>query len=248
MPPLSARSLGIIAAGFLTAGGIVLLLLNPDIPAGRPAAPRSASASPTNAKLPHRYNDPETKLERVRLSAVYFIPRDRQGLAAPDWRETLQKALEETRAFHRLQFSGRSKLEYTIIETPLTGEREGLFYDGTDTNRGNPQAWRSIQQEVDRRLGRLPMDQDALHARLILYEGVGALGGERAILVSSGYLRTPYAASTVYHELGHVFGLPDAYEYGHGTPLDEDIMGLGRTRPIGEVYLSEQAKRGMGLD
>lgn len=42
-------------------------------------------------------------------------------------------------------------------------------------------------------------------------------------------------------------GLEDAYEYEHGSPLEEDIMGLGRNKPIGEAYLSEKAKRGMGI-
>jgi len=244
----SPRTLVWIAAGLAAAGGIFILLAGGSGMPGSPATTSPQSAPRVARVAPHRFGEPEILLETVFIEALYFVPRDRRALPEETWRPRLAEALEEMRAFHRLQFSGRSTLIWRIVPDAVSGNRDGAFYDGLDTSRGNPDAWERIGEELDRRLGPLPAPQNgALNIRLVLYEGVGALGGEQLILASSGYVGLPYASSVLYHELGHVFGLEDAYEYEHGTPLDEDIMGLGRNKPIGQAYLSEKAKRGMGL-
>lgn len=221
----------------------------------RAAPKRSPSPLPGDmvgmGVAPHVAGSSALLLSSVELSVLYFMPRDRTNLAWDGWREHAEKALKEMRAFHHLQFRGASQLSYTIQPEPIIGDHDGAFYDSGDTARGNLHAWETIREELARKLGDLPQKTSSFQVHLVLYEGVGALGGDHQILVSSGYLRSPvervHASSVFYHELGHTFGLEDAYEYEHGTPLDEDIMGLGRNKPIGQVYLSEKAKEKLGI-
>ena len=242
------RTIAIAAAGIAILGGIVFLLSAETRPL-RISIPSPTSGAAVLAS-PHVAGDEKMSLERIKLSVVYFVPRDRQELIKKDWADVIKKPLEEMRAFHRLQFHGRSELVYTVLPDPVIGEKNAAVYDGTDTNRGNPHAWTMIRDELNGRLGEIRDDDvggGSFVVRLVLYEGVGALGGERQILVSSGYLKTDYTASVFSHELGHTFGLEDAYDYTSGAPQEEDVMGLGRQKPIGQVYLSEKAKQQLGI-
>lgn len=55
------------------------------------------------------------------------------------------------------------------------------------------------------------------------------------------------------HEFYHTLGVPDGYEErkNNGVSIalstSNDIMGLGRTRPIGGTYLSKEVLNGLGL-
>lgn len=242
--PLPIRTVLLVVAGVAAIGGTFVLLASK----GREAPGKIPIVQPaTSAQTPHVAGDENLTLENVVLDVTYFVPRDRQEFMLAEWRGSVEKAAEQVRAFHRLQFRDVSRLSYRIREKPVIGERDGFVYDSSDTNRGNPNAWETIREELRRRLGSPEQAGETFTVRFVLYEGVGALGGVDQILISSGYLRTDYAASVVYHELGHTFGLKDAYTYDHGTPTDEDIMGLGRNRPIGQTYLSENAKRELGV-
>ena len=202
------------------------------------------------AATPHVAGDASLLLARVILHVVYVVPRDRTMLAWNGWEEKARPALEAVRAFHRLQFRGLSELTYEFVPGMVIGEQDGAVYDSSDTARGNPHAWQAIREELDRRMP-LPTDKQTFHVRAVLYEGVGALGGENQIFISSAYLRNASTgfdpASVMYHELGHAFGLEDAYDYEHGAPSNEDIMGLGRQKPIGQAYLSDTAKKLLGI-
>lgn len=235
----------LIIGGLAVLGGIVFFL--------RFGRLFHESAAPTplveRVSRPHVVGDPAIRLDRVHLIAVYFVPRDAEPWR--EWRDHIEPVLRRVQAFHRLQFRDASVLTYAIHPEPVIGEYDTAWYDGSDTSFGNPHAWEIIRAELDRRLGAVRQGDGIFEARLVLYEGVGALGGIDQILVSSGYLRSPIesirASAVFYHELGHVFGLKDAYTYEHGTPLDEDIMGMGRNRPIGQTYLSENAKKLLGI-
>ena len=239
------RTILIAIAGVVVLGGIVFFLGFGDLP--------HESATPVSSVegefRPHVVGDTALAIDRVKLSIVYFIPSDLPPWEG--WRNQLDPVLRQMQAFHRLQFRGASELTYEVRSEPVIGEHDSAFYDGADTRGGNPHAWETGREELTRRLGAMRQESGAFEARLVLYEGVGAMGGRDQILVSSGYLQIPVelprASSVFYHELGHVFGLEDAYTYEHGTPLDEDIMGLGRNRPIGQTYLSEKAKKELGI-
>ena len=240
------RTVIIAAAGIVALGGIVFLLFFEMRPVRVPT-PSPTPVFPVVRKIPHAVGNEEVVLRRVKLYVVYFVPRDRQGFIKKDWAYAMEEALGLMRAFHRLQFHGKSDLTYEIAREPIIGEKDALFYDSVDTNRGNPHAWETVRDELKKRFGETGNEEGIFPVRLVLYEGVGALGGNGQILVSSGYLGTNYTASTFYHELGHTFGLEDAYDYESGAASDEDVMGLGRQKPIGQVYLSDTAKRSLGI-
>lgn len=236
MLPLLFGFLAAVIAWYLLAPGT-------SVPPGEPHVTVPAGTEP------HVAGDPSRTLSRVHIRALYVVPRDRADLAWSEWPGSLRDVLGYMRAFHALQFRGASELTYDVTPSIVFGEQDGAFYDNEDTNRGNPHAWETLKDELQRRFGFIQEDGMVFNVRVVFYEGVGALGGEDQVLVSSGYLRQPaaMAASILYHELGHTFGLSDAYEYEHGAPLDEDIMGLGRNKPIGETYLSEKAKQELGI-
>ncbi|MDP3963065.1 MAG: hypothetical protein Q8Q39_01065 [bacterium] len=239
------RTILIAIAGIAVIGGIVFFVEFGNPPGESPMPVPSVEG----VSRPHVVDDSSIGLDRIRLVVVYFVPAD--VIPWEGWRERIVPALQEMEAFHRLQFRGSSELVHEIYTETIVGERDSAFYDGSDTARGNPHAWEAVREELNRRLGALRQDDGAFDARLVLFEGVGAVGGVDQILVSSGYLQSPVemprASAVFYHELGHVFGLKDAYTYEHGAPLDEDIMGLGRNRPIGQTYLSEKAKKELGI-
>lgn len=105
----------------------------------------------------------------------------------------------------------------------------------------------------------------------ILYEGVGSsatllVGNEAqpesdlvslpdnswpAFLVSRDYLSNDtyqdYGVTVFAHELGHTFGLKDQYAGPMSQPTSTDLMGSGRFRPLQYTYLSEEAKKSLGL-
>lgn len=114
--------------------------------------------------------------------------------------------------------------------------------------------------------------QDAYKVMAILYEGVGSSAtlfrtgtksinedtyvvedsGPPAFLVSRYYLGEPgfkdYGTTIFAHEFGHTLGLADAYNLVTSQPFSEDIMGLGRFRPIQHSYLSQDSKKVLGLE
>lgn len=55
------------------------------------------------------------------------------------------------------------------------------------------------------------------------------------------------------HEFYHTLGIPDGYEAGEENTmsadisLSNDIMGIGRTRPIDKVYISNEVLKKLGL-
>jgi hypothetical protein len=234
--------IGIAAASL---AGIIVLLGFDACYAPRSAGrniPLAATSTDANKKLPASVN----------IEVVYFIPKNMQDRVWPDWKTEAEKALQQMQAFHQLQFNGASKITYNIKPDPIIGEQDNYYYDGSDTHGGNLHAWGSVKGELERRLGASTgSDSHAINARLVLYEGVGAMGGKDFILVSSGYLRSKYmapvASSVIYHELGHVLGLEDKYDSSTGTPFGEDIMGSGREHPIEETYISNEEKRELGM-
>jgi hypothetical protein len=182
----------------------------------------------------------------IEVKAVYFVPKDKVSEVVPEWSLNAGQVLDEMQAFHNLQFGGKMNFQYGILPETIVGENNSVFYNGTDTGGGNPHAWSAVREELNRRLGEVSSTA-TFSVRLVIYEGVGAMGGNDTVLVSSGYLRSktyrPLAASIFYHELGHVMGLRDDYDYTTGSPRSDDIMGWGRIRPLGQTYISDANKK-----
>lgn len=150
-------------------------------------APRLYQYAGVVFQEPHRLGDAKRNIGRIRIAAVYFIPRDKQKDILPDWRDVITEHLEKTRAFHALQFQGRSDLAFSVYPEPVIGRLERLAYDTADTNRGNPKALLNISEELEERIFSFDGDlyqsdfwkkEEGIYPVLfILYEGVGAVGG-----------------------------------------------------------------------
>lgn len=106
------------------------------------------------------------------------------------------------------------------------------------------------------------------HPSVILYEGVGASAmllldkapkdlpkshvvavddsTPPAFLISdyffTGEAYKDYGVTIFAHEFGHIIGLMDAYNGDDGFSTGEDIMGMGRFKPLNATYLDENSR------
>lgn len=150
-------------------------------------APRLYEYAWLNFAAPHLAGDAQRTVERIRVSAVYFVPRDKEKDILDNWRAVLEEQLAKAQAFHSLQFQGRSSLVFSVYPEPIIGLDEHAVYDTADTNRGNPKALLNVSEELERRvfssggdLHRPDFPNGATGeypVLFILYEGVGAIGG-----------------------------------------------------------------------
>lgn len=202
----------------------------------------------------HYYLVPQVNVDRIKLEVVYFVPRDQ----TPDPRffETLKQAFVQIQQFHLREFSGASSLRFTLRNAPVIGRETAEFYDGADTARGNPGALSRIFKETAERVWRkggdsfdqqfTKRDEEELPVRVFVYQGVGASSGVLSAIVAYDYFTTTdHGATTLYHELLHNLGIPDAYDYDTGAAQADDIMGAGRTKPLLNTYVRDEIKRKM---
>ena len=149
-----------------------------------PLVYQEAVAFPSN---PHIYNNPDRSIKNIEIVVFYFVPKDRIMSQLADWREILERHLEELVSFHSLELRDTSDIHYTIYPQPVIGLKQSAQYDTDITQHGNSQALLHVAEEIDTRVFDSAGDlhrQDFLITReqgypvlLILYEGVGASGG-----------------------------------------------------------------------
>lgn len=206
-------------------------------------------ASPT-APQPHYYKDPQKSVSEIKITALYFVPKNKTASAISNWREKLEENLKKLQKFHSLQFQGRSNVSYEIYSEPIVGFEENLFYDTDVTAHGNPEALRHITEELEKRHIFNPGASGAYPVLAIMYEGVGASGGGNTALVSRVFLADPRyelsGASILAHEFYHTLGVPDAYDLITTAPLSDDLMGLARSGAIERAYLDKAVLKEMG--
>lgn len=211
-------------------------------------------------KTPHLYNNSAGTIARIKITAFYFIPKNKTDFIIEDWREVLEQNLRKLQQFHSLQFQGRSLIIYEIYPEPIFGREESVFYDTEITQFGNPQGLRNVASEIKERVftpaGDLYRSDFAqkgedFYSSVIMYEGVGASAGEDAAFISSTYLFNQeykeFGTSVLAHEFYHTIGIPDAYEIPTSVPTSGDIMGSGRFQPIEKTYLARSTLKALGL-
>lgn len=224
-----------------------------------PPSPKS-----TFAPVIYYYQNPKISLKNIKLKVVYFAPKNREIFIPEDWRTLIQTNLEKIKKFHEFQFNGFSILSFDIYSHPVIGLEENLFYDSVDTGKGNPQALRAIDEELEKRLFNTGGDlyneifsekkKNEYAVAIYIYEGVGAsaaLEPEGAMILSMDFFRKKQFLDlgpvTLYHELAHTFGLADQYDYETNVVFSDDIMGAGRRKPLEYTYILDETKRLMGL-
>lgn len=224
----------------------------------RIGVPKIYSESPLVLVLPHHFLKPEISLENISIRALYFVPKNKNGVEIENWREILEDNLKKLAAFHVFQLQGRSQIIFRIYPQAVVGKEEQNVYDTDVTNRGNPEALKRVALELEERLKqggdlyRLDfLSQDkAYNVTYILYEGVGASGSDNIAFISRAFFTDPQydsiAASLFAHEFYHTLGLPDAYD-DDGVSTGTDLLGLGRFRPLNKTYLSREFLAGLGF-
>lgn len=211
----------------------------------------------TEPDIPHLYNNPNQPIGNIKISALYFVPKNKVGQQKTDWKIYLEDSLKKLQKFHRLQFQGRSVVSYEIMDKPVVGFLDNIEYDTNFTQHGNPEGLRRISAELEERkiirgptsLGR--SDLDSYQVFLILYEGVGASGSENIALVSNIFMADPQyesiRATIIAHEFYHTLGIPDFYDIPTAIPTSLDIMGLGSSKPIEKTFISRETLKRMGM-
>ncbi len=244
----------LIAVLLLIAGALVWMQLGIGVPRVYP------QFSPPLPQ-PHLYDQPEMSITTIQIVAIYFVPKNKTANLFAEWRPVLESHLHKLQAFHALQFQGRSTILFDVYPKVIVGREDNRTYDTDVTQHGNPEALKSISQELEARVFEPGGDhyrpggisQPVSHYRvlLIIYEGVGAAGSDNVALFSRTFLSDPrygsVGASIVAHEFYHTLGLPDAYELESARPTSLDLMGLGRLKPIEQAYLSHEVLKHLGF-
>lgn len=130
-------------------------------------------------------------------------------------------------------FAGFGPSEYPVL---------GIIYEGVSASGGGIYySDLATREDIAKSIGLKPSD---IH--IVNIESVDGF-----FIVSSDFiLKKEYefsGPSVIYHELGHVFGLPDRYDDLTNTPFSSDIMGAGREKALETAYLDRKSTREMGL-
>ncbi|MBM2818224.1 MAG: hypothetical protein HW401_814 [Parcubacteria group bacterium] len=221
----------------------------------------------------HLYGNPDVPIENISLLVLYFVPKDRIGLAVKDWKEFIEPRLKELQEFHNLQMAGKSKISYELYPEIIAGEKKGKEYEINILNHSSPEAIIPVTEEISRRvlktegdlyLHSLHRESEASGARqvyLIVFEGEGGAGNGNFSLISRDYLAEDgyklFGTTFLAHEFYHTLGLPDNYQqsfyvYGDSQKIPisiltaEDIMGRVRV-PIKNSYIDREILKKMGI-
>ena len=211
---------------------------------------REKRATDTNI---HAYDDERTSIKEILLTVYYFVPSNKLDDAADtSWKEPMIQTLEDLKRFHDMQFEGQSHLSFVIHPTSIVGKQSNIFYDSTDTTRGNPHAIVSIAEELKDMEITTNAGPDVYHVTYIVYDGVGASGMNHAALINRRFLTDSayeqVRESLIAHEFYHSLGIPDGYDISTGTSTTSDLMGHGRTtRDLKSNFLENSTLAHFGL-
>lgn len=189
-------------------------------------------------KAAHLYRNSDVSIGKIKLAVFYAVPSDRINGIYGDWQGIANKSLAKISDFHKLQFRGRSEINYEIYPKPVILENGGSFYDSN--NNGNSQALMLVAEEIEKRVFKKDGDlfrknfsifgQDDYPVFGIIYEGFGAVGG---VIEESG-LRSS-------QEFAKLKGLPDSVVFKVAVESADGFFLLSRN------YLSDTEYEFSGL-
>ena len=92
------------------------------------------------ANGPYFYGDSSRLIKTVHLTALYFVPKNKEPAEESEWKEQLEAKVAELSKFHALVTGRSSLLVSTVYPVPIRGLSDNIVYDTDDTNFGNPNA------------------------------------------------------------------------------------------------------------
>jgi len=117
----------------------------------------------------------------------------------------------------------------------------GIFYEGVGASGGVIyESELETSREIAQELG---LAESTIF--ILDIEGVDGF-----FLLNKDYLTGkvgPFGTSFLAHEFYHTLGISDQYIAPKATPTSQDIMGLGRLRPLEKTYLSRSTLKELGL-
>lgn len=221
----------------------------------------------------HHFEDAKIDLTHIIVWVFYFVPEDHKEKIFGDWQPTIKKVMDETVTFHASQFKSQSELTYRLYPKPVIGQETVASYAKDDTPT-EPKSLGRIIKELDRRVfqasgdlydpGSSQSPTGSYTMKIIIYEAdppklaqvsqTGEIGGysdQNTTLVARKILtdlpNQPYGSSIVYHEIGHMMGLTEGYDYQSNQPSTNDIMGSGRSRTLEHNYINPDILKTMGV-
>jgi hypothetical protein len=223
--------------------------------------PRVYDDTYQGTRTPHIYDDPDQAIERIHITALYFVPTDRVLAQRTNWRTILEEKLTELADFHTRQFAYTSSISFEILPEPVYGLQESGAY-GTDAiHFGNPSEMKRIITELRPTMQKVGGAPEAYEVIVVMYEGIGAASTENISLISRQFLtELPYAEfGTTYlaHEFYHSLRVPEGYaeayvsfENNQKNRIEvlssSDVMGRIQV-PITNTYLSRDSLSRMGM-
>lgn len=262
-------ALGLFAAAVTTI--IILITLKaPKKPSGPLLANNNAGQNfSSENQFLHYYGKPNVKINSIRLDLVYFVPNDVTAVSQQNWKPASSKAASDLQKFYEYQFENLVSIKIQIYPEAVIGQKNTLYYNGSETDGGNPQGLLNIENELKKRLSSPKGDlyEEKYSEKLgeykvlgVIYEGVGAAGSgeKRSFLIAREYLTRKqlskiYGVTFFAHEFGHTLGAPDEVlhqqlenEFDTTVAFTEnDVMGSGRYRPLYQTHLSAVIKKQM---
>lgn len=240
----------------------------------RPARLTNNSFSKSQTKV-HHAEDASIDLSKIEIRAVYFVPADIESQTSQTWQKAITTALDELVAFHRSQFSDASNLSYKIFPSAFVGQKTVAQYAANDLPN-EPKALELFSEEIKSRIldsagdsydvRFAEVEDDTYFVNIIFVEGdfpkfegeagtfhdILGYGDEKQTAVVYRKILTDdphrdYGTAIAYHEIGHMLGLGDEYDYVSLTPTSDDIMGAGRFRPLKLNYFQHSSLQKLGL-
>jgi len=229
------------------------------------AVSASSIATVNSGQFAHYYDNKAIKLKNIRIDYVYFVPKELEYESYPEWQKTFDLASKDLKLFFETQFGDFINIENKIYIKPVIGLNETSYYNGENTDRGNPNGLLRIEEELNKRLYSESGDlYDAAFKKsentvlAIIYEGVGASGSgeDRTFMLAREFLtrepiKSTYGITFLAHEFAHALGMPD-FSHKQQDELDpevvftsDDLMGSGRYKPLKYTYLSGEIKTHM---
>ena len=80
----------------------------------------------------HTWNATDS-IQEIDVQVVYYL--EKNGWPLPDWRERVEYHMRRVQEFHHREFTGQSRMEYTLLPKPFLASATAEGFPGDDVNQ-----------------------------------------------------------------------------------------------------------------